>query len=77
MNHAFPSLLHPLQTPRQISSAALDMVKVLALIAMLADHINTLFLMPPNPLLYAAGRMAFPLFTFMWAMNVQRRPERL
>ncbi|OAT35091.1 TraX family plasmid conjugative transfer pilin acetylase [Enterobacter soli ATCC BAA-2102] len=53
------------------------MVKVLALIAMLADHINTLFLMPPNPLLYAAGRMAFPLFTFMWAMNVQRRPERL
>lgn len=77
MNHAVHGLLHPLQTPGQISPAALDMVKVLALIAMLADHINTLFLTPPNPLLYAAGRMAFPLFTLIWAMNVQRTPARL
>lgn len=77
MSHAVPGLLRPLQTPGQISPAALDMVKVLALIAMLADHINTLFLTPSNLLLYAAGRMAFPLFTLIWAMNVQRTPERL
>ena len=77
MSHTVPSLLRPLQTPGQISPAALDMVKVLALIAMLADHINTLFLTPGNLLLYAAGRMAFPLFTLIWAMNVQRTPERL
>ena len=77
MSHAVPGLLRPLQTPGQISPAALDMVKVLALIAMLADHINTLFLTPGNLLLYAAGRMAFPLFTLIWAMNVQRTPERL
>ncbi|HEM7419280.1 TPA: conjugal transfer protein TraX [Citrobacter youngae] len=77
MSHTVPGLLRLLQTPGQISPAALDMVKVLALIAMLADHINTLFLTPGNLLLYAAGRMAFPLFTLIWAMNVQRTPERL
>ncbi|ABP62917.1 TraX family protein [Enterobacter sp. 638] len=77
MNHSVPGLLHSLQTPGRVSPAALDMVKVLALLAMLGDHINTLFLTPPEPLAYAAGRMAFPLFTLIWAMNVQRRPERL
>lgn len=63
--------------PARINPAALDMVKVLALLAMLADHVNTLFITPPEPLMYALGRMAFPLFTLIWAMNVHGNPERL
>lgn len=63
--------------PARINPAALDMVKVLALLAMLADHVNTLFITPPDLLMYALGRMAFPLFTLIWAMNVHGNPERL
>ena len=77
MNQVVSDLLHPLQTPGKISPAALDMVKVLALGAMLIDHVNTLLLTSPEPLMYALGRMAFPLFTLIWAMNVQCTPERL
>lgn len=63
--------------PARLSPAALDWVKVLALLAMFVDHINTLLIHPLSPLMYALGRMAFPLFTLIWAMNVQRTPERL
>nr|WP_318380872.1 TraX family protein [uncultured Enterobacter sp.] len=44
---------------------------------MLVDHINTLFLHPPAPELYALGRTAFPLFVLVWAINAGQRPERL
>ncbi|STT78428.1 type-F conjugative transfer system pilin acetylase TraX [Klebsiella pneumoniae] len=44
---------------------------------MIIDHTNTVFLSPALPVMYALGRMAFPLFTLIWAMNVQRTPERL
>ena len=77
MNQSVPGLLHPLQTPGQLSPAALDMVKLLALLAMLIDHINTVFMTPAQPVMYALGRMACPLFTLIWAMNVRRAPERL
>ena len=77
MNQSVPGLLHHLQTPGQLSPAALDMVKLLALLAMLIDHINTVFMTPAQPVMYALGRMAFPLFTLIWAMNVRRAPERL
>ncbi|ECQ9991337.1 conjugal transfer protein TraX [Salmonella enterica] len=63
--------------PVALNPAALDVVKLVALIAMFVDHANTLFMTKPDPLLYAVGRMAFPLFTLIWAMNVQRTPERL
>ena len=63
--------------PARINSAALDLVKVLALMAMLVDHVNTLFITPPDLLMYALGRMAFPLFTLIWAMNVHGNPDRL
>lgn len=63
--------------PARLSPAALDRVKVLALLAMLTDHINTLFIIPHSPLMYALGRMAFPLFTLIWAMNVHGNPGRL
>lgn len=63
--------------PARLSPAALDWVKVLALLSMLVDHINTLFINPHSPLMYALGRMAFPLFTLIWAMNVHGNPGRL
>lgn len=65
------------QRIRNLAPVQLDIIKVLALMTMVVDHINTLFLTHPDPLLYAAGRMVFPLFTFIWAINVLRDPERL
>lgn len=60
-----------------LSPGAIDIIKVVALIAMILDHTNTLFLRTPRPELYALGRTAFPLFTFIWALNVLQYPERL
>lgn len=60
-----------------ISPGAADRLKLTALVAMLADHVNTLLLTHPRPELYALGRMAFPLFVLIWARNVMLRPERL
>ncbi|HDR2863873.1 TPA: conjugal transfer protein TraX [Enterobacter asburiae] len=77
MNLSLPVVLQRVHAAESLSPAALDMIKVLALCAMLIDHVNTLLLTPPEPLMYALGRMAFPLFTLIWAMNVQRTPERL
>ena len=77
MNHSVPDVLPSIRDASQLSPAALDMVKLLALLAMIIDHINTVFLSPALPVMYALGRMAFPLFTLIWAMNVQRIPERL
>ncbi|WGC22781.1 TraX family protein (plasmid) [Enterobacter ludwigii] len=77
MKLSVPDVLHNLRNTGSLSPAALDMVRLMALMAMLIDHINTVFLTPPVPLMYALGRMAFPLFTLIWAMNVQRTPERL
>ena len=53
------------------------MVKLLALMAMIIDHTNKVFLSPTWPMMYALGLIAFHLFKLIWAMNVQRTPERL
>ncbi|OAT16412.1 TrbP family protein [Buttiauxella gaviniae ATCC 51604] len=66
-----------LQIPATLSPGAMDRVKAVALLAMILDHINTIFLQPPRPELYAIGRMAFPLFLMVWAVNVRQRPEKL
>lgn len=63
--------------PTRLSPGARDGVKIIALAAMILDHINTVLLHSPLPELYALGRMAFPLFLISWAMNVSQRPERL
>ncbi len=74
MNHSLPDVLPTIRNASQLSPAALDMVKLLALLAMIIDHTNTVFLSSALPVMYALGRMAFPLFTLIWAMNVQRTP---
>ncbi|WP_338068721.1 MULTISPECIES: TraX family protein [Cronobacter] len=66
-----------LQGMTQLNPGAVDLVKLLAMLAMLLDHFNTLFLNPLRPELYALGRAAFPLFSLIWAINVNRKPERL
>lgn len=77
MNLSLPVVLQRVHAPESLSAAALDTIKVLALVAMFTDHVNTLLLTQPELLMYALGRMAFPLFTLIWSMNVQRTPERL
>ena len=54
-----------------------DLVKAIALAAMITDHINTVLLSSPRLELYALGRAAFPLFALIWAINVSRDPARL
>lgn len=60
-----------------LSPGAIDVVKVIALAAMIIDHINTVLMPVPRLELYALGRAAFPLFTLVWAMHVTRAPQRL
>ncbi|WP_391524562.1 TraX family protein [Enterobacter roggenkampii] len=36
---------------------------------MIIDHTNTVFLSPAWPVMYALGRMAFPLFTLIWGLR--------
>ena len=72
-----------ISTGRRLSSLPIlnpwgtDLVKVIALAAMITDHINTVLLSSPRLELYALGRTAFPLFALIWAMNVCRDPARL
>jgi cobalamin synthase len=65
MNLFVPDAFHYLQKTGQPSPAAMDMIKLVALLAMLIDHINTLFLTPAWPVMYALGRMAFPVHAYM------------
>ncbi|CAM3923996.1 TraX family protein [Pseudomonas reidholzensis] len=51
-------------------SAGLDLVKWLAMLSMLADHLR--FLWPGADGLFIVGRLAFPLFCLALALNVQR-----
>jgi hypothetical protein len=60
MNRSVPDVLPAIRNASQLSPAALDMVKLLALLAMIIDHTNTVFLSPAWPVMYALGRMAFP-----------------
>ncbi|MCU5774405.1 TraX family protein [Erwiniaceae bacterium BAC15a-03b] len=52
--------LSPLQT---------DLVKVYAFLAMVADHINIIYLHSHSSELYAIGRLAFPVFVILWARH--------
>ncbi|ELY4132910.1 hypothetical protein SMZ38_004123 [Cronobacter turicensis] len=61
-----------LQRMTVLNPAAVDLVKLLAMLTMLLDHFNTLFLSPLRPELYALGRTAFPLFSLIWAININR-----
>jgi len=67
----------PLRSWLTLSPGAVDVVKLIALAAMIIDHVNTVLMPVPRLELYALGRTAFPLFTLVWAMHVTRAPQRL
>ncbi|MEN4419242.1 TraX family protein, partial [Enterobacter hormaechei] len=51
-----------------------DLIKTVALLLMVADHISMLCGLD-NDWLRLAGRGAFPLFGLVWAMNLARHPQ--
>lgn len=52
----------------------MDLIKTVALVLMVADHIVLIFGLD-NEWLRLAGRGAFPLFSLVWAMNMAKRPR--
>lgn len=52
----------------------MDLIKTVALLLMVLDHISLLFSLN-NEWLRLAGRGAFPLFALVWAMNLARYPR--
>ncbi|EJA8039093.1 hypothetical protein MU115_004843, partial [Escherichia coli] len=53
------------------TSGQRDCIKLLALSLMVVDHFNTLHL--GNMCFYLVGRGAFPLFAFVWGLNLSGR----
>lgn len=60
----------------RMSPFSMDVLKCVALVAMLIDHMNDILLSPSSPLLYAVGRMAMPLFALIFAFNMAKQPDR-
>jgi hypothetical protein len=54
------------------TGAPLDVVKLVAAILMVADHVNVMFLEHEANIWWKLGRIAFPLFCFALACNLQR-----
>ena len=54
------------------SGASLDIVKIIAAVLMVVDHVNALFLGHEANILWLVGRLAFPLFVFALACNLHR-----
>jgi hypothetical protein len=55
-----------------MSDGTIEALKWLALILMTGDHINKYLLGGTVPALFAAGRLALPLFSFVLAFNLAR-----
>ncbi len=55
-----------------LSSGALEALKWLALLLMTLDHVNKYLLQASVPALFAAGRLALPLFGFVLGYNLAR-----
>jgi hypothetical protein len=54
------------------TGAPLDVVKLVAAILMVADHVNVIFFEHEANIWWKLGRIAFPLFCFALACNLQR-----
>ncbi|KTC81508.1 TraX family protein [Legionella brunensis] len=63
-------------SPLIISNGALEGLKWLAVISMTIDHFNRFFFNADVYAAYCAGRLAMPLFAFIFAYNLAR-PETL
>ncbi len=58
--------------PMKISEGTTELVKMLAVCLMTADHINKYLLYSSAPLLYGIGRLAMPLFLIVLSYNLSR-----
>jgi TraX protein len=54
------------------AGASLDLIKTVAAVLMLGDHINSALVEPPALLVWRFGRIAFPLFCFVLASHMAR-----
>lgn len=57
---------------QHVSHARLDVLKLVAILSMIVDHVNTIAWDTRYPELRAIGRLAFPLFAFVLAYNFTR-----
>ena len=64
---------HP---PVKISSGSMELVKWIGLVSMTLDHLNRFFYGSSIQTLYCIGRLAMPLFAFIFAYNLAR-PDAL
>jgi len=55
--------------------APLDLVKLVAALSMVVDHVNSVVLGSAYPLMWRIGRVSFPLFCFAVACNLARGVE--
>lgn len=58
--------------PASFSGAPLDVIKVVAALLMIGDHVNAVFLGNHPTLWWHLGRIVFPLFAFALVCNLQR-----
>ena len=64
---------HYMRLPRiAVLDGTLEAIKWLALLLMVADHLNKYLLHDASQLLFNIGRMAMPLFVFVLAYNLAR-----
>lgn len=57
---------------RSLARVRLDVLKLVAMISMVVDHVNTIWFATQYPAPRAIGRVAFPLFAFVLAYNFVR-----
>lgn len=55
-----------------LTDNALEWAKWIAMVAMFVDHINTVLFGSSVPVMYAIGRLAFPIFAFVFGANLAR-----
>ena len=75
MNPGKSVVLHPFRLVLNISALQRDIIRMVAFMAMVGDHIATAF-QPDMPLLNMAGRCAFPLFALVSGCNMAGKTLR-
>lgn len=75
MNPGKSVVLHPFWPILNISALQRDVIRMVAFMAMVGDHIGTAFQLD-MPLLNMAGRCAFPLFALVSGCNMACNPLR-
>lgn len=61
--------------PERLAGAPLDLVKAVAAVLMVGDHVDTMLLDGYAPLLWYSGRIAFPLFALVLVLHLARGVE--